>query len=173
MTGNSRILTSQGRSAGLNLTFDATVENLRLRNLPPGVEISGNRITVPANLTPGKYTLQVESENRLRPGDATSLLQTALADVLIFVDQGAPPAATLAAIPGNVTVSAGSFTEQTLVSPDAGVRVSALGLPAGLTLDPETGKLSGTVAQSGTHRLTLFVQNGKRWVKKTVTVKVK
>jgi hypothetical protein len=173
MTGISRIITSQGRSARLNLTFDATVENLRLRNLPSGVEISGNQLTVPASLAPGKYTLQVESENRLRPGDPTSLLQTALADVRIFVDQGPPPAATLAAIPSNLTLTAGSLTEQTLIQPDSGVRVAALGLPAGLTLDPESGKLSGTASRRGTYLLTLFVQNGKRWVKKSVTLKVK
>jgi hypothetical protein len=172
MTGNSRIITSQGRSAGLNLTFDATVEKLGLRNLPLGCTISGNRITVPATLSPGKFTFQVETENRLRPGDRTSLLQTALADVRIFVDQAGPPAATLSAIPNRLNVSRGNFTEQTLISPDAGVRVSAVGLPVGLSLNPETGILSGTPTKPANQNVTLFVQNGKRWVKKQITIQV-
>jgi len=173
MTGSSRIITSAGRAADLNFTFDGPVDQLRGRNLPPGVGLSGNRITVPSTLPAGRYTVQLESENRLRPGDSNSSLQTALADVRIFVDQGPPPAATLAAIPAQVQMSAGNSTAVTLIPADAGVRVSAIGLPAGVTLDPETGVLSGTPGRRGSYRATVFVQNGKRWIKKTITLQVK
>jgi len=64
-----------------------------------------------------------------------------------------------------------------LVSPfidvSSGVRVSAYGLPPGLSLDRITGDLSGTPTARGAYSATVFVQNGKGWIKKTVVLNVR
>jgi hypothetical protein len=64
-----------------------------------------------------------------------------------------------------------------LVSPfidvSSGVWVSAYGLPPGLSLDSLTGYLSGTPTSRGTYSATVFVQNGKGWIKKTVVLNVR
>ena len=64
-----------------------------------------------------------------------------------------------------------------LVSPfidvSSGVRVSAYGLPPGLSLNGLTGYLSGTPTSRGTYSATVFVQNGKGWIKKTIVLNVR
>ena len=55
---------------------------------------------------------------------------------------------------------------------NAGVRVSAFGLPPGLSLDPTTGKLHGTTGGSGSYNATVFIQNGRGWTRKNVTLTV-
>jgi hypothetical protein len=171
LVGRSRVITSPGRAASLNFSFDASPSALRARGLPPGASLTGNTLSVPASLLPGTYIVQLESENYFRPGDPSSPLQTALAHVQIFVDQSGPSKATLSAIPNSLSLKAGS-NNLSLISMDAGVRLSGIGLPPGISLDPETGLLTGVPQRKGNYATTLFVQNGKRWVKKAIVLKV-
>jgi hypothetical protein len=64
-----------------------------------------------------------------------------------------------------------------LVSPfidvSSGIRVSAYGLPPGLSLDRVTGDLSGTPTARGAYSATVFVQNGTGWTKRTIVLNVR
>jgi hypothetical protein len=55
---------------------------------------------------------------------------------------------------------------------NAGVRVAAYGLPPGISLDATTGKLFGTTGGPGSYTATVFIQNGRGWIKKTITLTV-
>lgn len=55
----------------------------------------------------------------------------------------------------------------------SGLRVSAYGLPPGLSLDRVTGDLSGTPTARGAYSATVFVQNGTGWTKRTIVLNVR
>jgi alpha-galactosidase len=50
------------------------------------------------------------------------------------------------------------------------MRFSAEGLPAGLTLDSTTGRITGTLADPGTHRVTLRARNGLGAADRVLTI---
>jgi len=172
MTNSLKIITAQGRTAGLNLQFDAlAVDRIRGLNLPAGVTLADRRLAVDASLAPGIYRVTILSENLERPGQAGSNLQTASGDIRIFVDN-APPAAA-AALPTAVQAVASAPVSVALLPEDAGARVAGYGLPPGVTINPETGVASGTPTESGNFNATVFVQNGKRWLKKKLSFLVR
>jgi hypothetical protein len=174
LTSAGRIITAAGRTKTLSMVFDGVADKIQAMNLPSSCTLVGNQLTALPSLPPGRYTVPIVTENRLRPGDPTSTLQTATADLRIFVDQGPPPASTMAAIPATISMRAGNPSQALALLPaDSGVRVAATGLPAGLTLDPDTGVVTGTPSRAGKYQVTIFVQNGKRWLKKTISLQVK
>jgi hypothetical protein len=173
MTNRLKILSAQGRKASLSLTFDAlSVDKIRPVSLPEGVTLVNNQLSVAPSIAPGVYRATIQSENQERPGDPDSLLQTATGDIRIFID-ATSPAAVAASVPTAVPAVANNPISVQLVPADAGVRISGFGLPPGLSIDSETGILSGTPAQSGKYTATVFVQNGKRWIKKKVSFVVR
>jgi hypothetical protein len=173
MTNRLKILSAQGRKASLSLTFDAlSVDKIRPVSLPEGVTLVNNQLSVAPSIAPGVYRATIQSENQERPGDPDSLLQTATGDIRIFID-ATSPAAVAASVPTAVPAVANNPISVQLVPADAGVRIAGFGLPPGLSIDSETGILSGTPAQSGKYTATVFVQNGKRWIKKKVSFVVR
>ncbi len=65
-----------------------------------------------------------------------------------------------------------SFSYQIASTSELPVTFSAAGLPAGLTLDPATGIISGTVAAAGTYSVTTTVSNGGEQSSATLTLVV-
>jgi hypothetical protein len=173
MTNRLKIMTAQGRGGSLILAFDSlSVDKIRPVSLPEGVTLVNNKLSVAPSVPAGTYRATIQSENQERPGDPASVLQTATGDIRIFVD-ATSPAAVAAAVPTAVPAVANNPISVQLVPADAGVRISGFGLPPGLSIDSETGILSGTPAQSGKYTATVFVQNGKRWIKKKVSIVVR
>ena len=173
MTNRLKIMAAQGRGGSLNLAFDAlSVDKIRPVSLPEGVTLVDNKLTVAPSIPAGTYRATIQSENQERPGDPASVLQTATGDIRIFID-AISPAAVAAAVPTAVPAVANKPISVQLVPADAGVRISGFGLPPGLSIDSEAGTLSGTPAQSGKYTATIFVQNGKRWIKKKVSFVVR
>jgi hypothetical protein len=60
-----------------------------------------------------------------------------------------------------------------VIDVSSGLRVSAYGLPPGLSLDRVTGDLSGTPTARGAYSATVFVQNGTGWTKRTIVLNVR
>jgi hypothetical protein len=55
----------------------------------------------------------------------------------------------------------------------AGVRVNVTGLPPGLVVDRTTSQVTGTPTAKGSFLATIYIQNGKGWGKKKMTLTVR
>jgi hypothetical protein len=60
-----------------------------------------------------------------------------------------------------------------LSAQELGLRISGYGFPPGLSIDSSTGLVTGTPTTAGTYSATIFIQNGKGWIKKTVSLTVR
>jgi hypothetical protein len=54
-----------------------------------------------------------------------------------------------------------------------GLRISGYGFPPGLSIDSSTGLVTGTPTTAGSYSVTIFIQNGKGWIKKAVSLTVR
>jgi hypothetical protein len=54
----------------------------------------------------------------------------------------------------------------------AGVRVNVTGLPTGLVINRTTSQVTGTPTAKGSYPITVYIQNGKGWVKQLMTLTV-
>ena len=146
-------------------------------NLPTGLSLSGNTISGTPTVAGVKYAY-IEAYNSLRPGSTNPADWRSGRATLIFHIAGAKPSGSAlpsspGAIPRNSTIS---LNDNVYLIPggaeNQGVRIAAYGLPPGISVDRTTGKLYGTTGQTGTYTATVFVQNGRGWVEKTVTLTV-
>jgi hypothetical protein len=117
----------------------------------------------------GNYDVRLEARNYYRPGSTLATdLQAGTATLRIYVS-GAKPSTTTSIYGVNdlrVGVSA------TLSAGD-GLRVSGYGLPPGLIFDKDSGLITGTPTTAGTYTATLFIQNGKGWISKKISLTVR
>ncbi|NDB96673.1 MAG: hypothetical protein EBZ78_11050 [Verrucomicrobia bacterium] len=60
-----------------------------------------------------------------------------------------------------------------LAAEQLGLRIAGYGFPPGLSIDSSTGLVTGTPTAAGTYAVTVFIQNGKGWIKKTVPLSVR
>jgi hypothetical protein len=179
-------------SAGLNRYFISTfrINNLptaaTITGLPPGIINQGisfdtNKATAILTIA-GTATqigppspVHIEVSNQEEPGNSSSQTLSAQTDITIHVADQRPTVApvSLGNIPRNSTITLSDNLYLISGGADAsGVRVSAYGLPPGILLDATTGKLYGTTSGAGTYTATVFIQNGKGWTKKTVSLTV-
>jgi hypothetical protein len=85
-------------------------------------------------------------------GSATS------ADAVLTVNNAVVPAPVIASSL-NVTATVGSAFNYTIVASNTPTQFDASGLPAGLSLDPASGIISGTPTMAGTSNVTLSASN--------------
>ena len=171
----NRVLGSAGKYFSLSLNVLNSPYAFVASNLPTGLSLVGNTISgTPASA--GIFTIPVTAYNSYRPG-STSLgdRQPGYGAVVLSVANAKPPTSVAPANPGvlakNVTISL-SDDRKLLDAVANGVMVSALGLPPGISLESTTGKIFGTPSTGGTFQVTVFIQNGKGWVRKGVTLTV-
>ena len=60
-----------------------------------------------------------------------------------------------------------------IAAQELGLRISGYGFPPGLSIDSSTGLVTGTPTSAGTYTATIFIQNGKGWIKKAVSLTVR
>ena len=106
------------------------------------------------------------------PGDSGTL-QTANQTLAILITSSRPASVAYSS-PGNLVVGNPLPPEGSVfIDTSSGANVAAYGLPPGLSIARETGRLTGTPTAPGTYSATVFVQNGRGWIKKTVSLTVR
>ena len=153
------------KASGSPLRFNAT-------GLPPGLVLDGANIKGTPNQA-GNYDVRIEAYNSYRPGSTlTTDLQSGTATLRIFVSASKPPVAVPLSGANNLQVgNAASFSM--LSAQELGLRISGYGFPPGLSINSSTGMVSGTPTTAGTYSVTIFIQNGKGWLKKAVSLTVR
>jgi hypothetical protein len=126
----------------------------------------------------GRFTVPITASNSIRPGSTNPADWRGGSATLIFhIAGGKPTASVLPSAPGTIPRNSTiSLNDNVYLIPggaqNQGVSVAAYGLPPGVSLDATSGKLYGTTGGAGSYSATVFVQNGKGWIKKIVTLTV-
>ena len=173
ITSTNRILLSSGKAASYTLTVSGNPMAMGFSNAPPpGMNINGSVIEgIPT--TGGTYSNIAWAYNYGEPGNPATK-QPATLDLKLHVAASKPSKSTSFSTPNNLVLSnALAPGGAPLVDTSAGMNVAAYGLPPGLSIDPTTGNLSGTPTALGTYTATIFLQNAKGWIKKTVQLTVR
>ena len=182
---NAPIITSRNRCiGGINRTmeYEIKAENQPIPsrfefigNLPPGLTVAGplGQTIKGKPTTPGNYPLVLKAYNERRPGSTDPLdKQAGIADLILVISGSGPAVSTPVASINNMTI--GMIHNKTpFITTDGGMRLFAIGLPTGLTLNEHDGTLSGTNTASGIFNVTLYLMNGSGWTIKKTTLNVK
>ena len=176
ITSTNRLLLAAGKSATYTLTASGNpgvVEFLNPENFPPGMSSNGNILSgIPTQQGPSP-SIQCRAYNYGTPGETNNYQPAAAFTLNLFVATSRPTNLSYSSpdnlVVGNPLPSGGS----PFIDVSSGVRVAAYGLPAGLSLDPTSGKLLGTPTTTGTYNATVFVQNGKGWIQKNFSLTVR
>jgi len=173
ITSANRILLSAGKAASYTLTVSGNPMIMGFSNAPPpGMNINGSVIEgIPT--TGGTYSNIAWAYNYGEPGNPATK-QPASLDLKLHVAASKPSKSTSFSTPNNLVLSnALPPGGAPFADTSAGLNVAAYGLPPGLSIDPTTGNLSGTPTALGTYPATVFLQNAKGWIKKTVQLTVR
>jgi hypothetical protein len=173
ITSANRILLSAGKAASYTLTVSGNPMVMGFSNAPPpGMNINGSVIEgIPT--TGGTYSNIAWAYNYGEPGNPATK-QPATLDLKLHVAASKPSKSTSFSTPNNLVLSNGLASGGApFVDTSAGMNVAAYGLPPGLSIDPTTGNLSGTPTALGTYTATVFLQNAKGWIKRTVQLTVR
>jgi hypothetical protein len=140
--------------------------------LPPGLVLDGANIKGTPTQA-GNYDIRLEAYNSFRPGSTLATdLQSGTSTLRIFVSGSKPTKATPLSGSSNLQVgNAASFSM--LSARELGLRISGYGFPPGLSIDSSTGLVTGTPTTAGAYSVTIFIQNGKGWIKKAVPLTVR
>jgi hypothetical protein len=173
ITSASTRLAGVGKTfAQYTITADGSPSQFTATGLPPGIVLNGANLTGTPTQT-GNYDVRLEAYNSYRPGSTLpSDLQSGTATLRIFVSGSKPPTATPLSGSGNLRVGTGASFSM-LSAQQLGLRISGYGFPPGLSIDSSTGLVTGTPTTAGTYSVTVFIQNGKGWIKKTVPLTVR
>jgi hypothetical protein len=173
------ITSASTRLAGVGKTFtpytitaDGSPSRFTASGLPPGIVLNGANLTGTPTQA-GNYDVRLEAYNSFRPGSTLATdLQSGTSTLRIFVSGSKPTKATPLSGSSNLQVgNAASFSM--LSAQELGLRISGYGFPPGLSIDSSTGLVTGTPTTAGTYSATIFIQNGKGWIKKAVPLTVR
>ena len=179
---NSTILAGVNRAFSAAFTSSNLPTHSEVANLPAGIvnrgiSYNGNQATLTLSGYPTESViarpLTLKVWNYKEPGNSNSEEQQAIFPITLHVS-GSRPQTVSYSSPDNL-VASNSLPPggSPFIDVSSGVRVAAYGLPAGLSLDPTSGKLLGTPTTTGTYNATVFVQNGKGWIQKNVSLTVR
>jgi hypothetical protein len=173
----SRLLGAQGKYLKFNLSAENSPFKYEAANLPSWLSLKSNQGQWVLEGTPtsaGIFSIPVTAYNALRPGSANpSDWNAGYGTLIIHVSASRP---NNLALTGANNLQVGSSASFYLVpggAEGAGVRVNATGLPPGLVVDRTTSQVTGTPTAKGSFVVTIYIQNGKGWVTKTMTLIVR
>jgi hypothetical protein len=170
--GTNRYLLAVGRAvSGITLNASNFPFKYTASNLPAGLQLNGNRIFgVPTVATNSE--VQITAYNSSRPGSTNpDDEQPGFGTLILNVAGARPTAGTPLSGSSNLRVgNAASFSM--LSAQELGLRISGYGFPPGLSINSSTGLVTGTPTAAGSYSVTLFLQNGKGWIKKNATLTV-
>ena len=176
ITSKNRLFLGLGKAATYTLTATgnpSVIEFLNPENFPPGMRVNGNTVSGTPTQNGQSPSVRCRAYNYGIPGDPTSYQPAADFILNLFFATNRPTNPSYSSpddlVVGNPLPSGGS----PFIDVSSGVQISAYGLPVGLSLDPASGKLSGTPTTAGTYDATIFVLNGKGWIKKNVSLTVR
>ena len=172
----NRYLLALGRSIpAVNLQAFNFPFRYTASNLPAGLQLVGANISGTPTAA-GRFEVPVVAYNAFRPGSTNPAdWQTGSGTLIFHVADARPPTSVAPTSPGALSQGAAiALTDNRylLDAASSGVNVAAYGLPPGISLDATTGKIYGTPTSRGTYTATVFIQNGRGWIKKTVTLTV-
>ena len=170
--GTNRYILSVGRAvSGITLNASNFPFRYTVSNLPPGLQLNGNRISGVPTVAINSQ-VQITAYNSYRPGSTNPAdEQPGFGTLVLNVAGARPTAATPLSGSSNLRVgNAASFSM--LSAQELGLRISGYGFPPGLSINSSTGLVTGTPTAAGSYSVTLFLQNGKGWIKKNVTLTV-
>jgi hypothetical protein len=155
-----------------SITADGSPSLFTASGLPPGIVLNGANLTGTPTQA-GNYDVRLEAYNSFRPGSTLATdLQSGTATLRILVSGSKPTKATPLSRSSNLQVGTpASFSM--LSAQQLGLKISGYGFPPGLSIDSSTGLVTGTPTAAGTYSVTVFIQNGKGWIKKTVSLTVR
>jgi len=171
--GTNRYLLAVGRAAsGIILNASNFPFKYTASNLPAGLQLNGDRISgVPTVATNSQ--VQITAYNSYRPGSTNLSDEQPGSGTLILNVAGARPTAATA-LSGSSDLRVGNAASfSMLAAEELGLRISGYGFPPGLSINPSTGLVTGTPTATGTYAVTVFIQNGKGWIKKMVSLTVR
>ena len=171
--GTNRYILSVGRAvSGITLEASNYPFKYTASNLPAGLQLNGNRVSgVPTVATNSQ--VQITAYNSYRPGSTNPDLEQPGYGTLILNVAGAKPTAATALSGSNDLRVGNAASFSMLAAEQLGLRISGYGFPPGLSINPSTGLVTGTPTAAGTYSVTVFIQNGKGWIKKTVSLTVR
>lgn len=170
--GTNRYILSVGRAvSGITLNASNFPFRYTVSNLPAGLQLNGNRISGVPTVAINSQ-VQITAYNSYRPGSTNpSDEQPGYGTLILNVAGARPTAATPLSGSSNLRVgNAASFSM--LSAQELGLRISGHGFPPGLSINSSTGLVTGTPTAAGTYSVTIFLQNGRGWIKKNVTLTV-
>jgi hypothetical protein len=158
--------------AQYTITADGSPSRFTASGLPPGIVLNGANLTGTPTQA-GNYDVRLEAYNSFRPGSTLATdLQSGTSTLRIFVSGSKPTKAT--PLSGSSNLQAGRAASFSMLSAqELGLRISGYGFPPGLSIDSSTGLVTGTPTTAGTYSVTVFIQNGKGWIKKAVSLTVR
>ena len=171
ITSPNRLLLAAGRAASYTLTASGNPAVFEFLDAPPaGMAVRGNILE--GTPTGVGANIRCRVSNFGLPGDSGTL-QTANQTLALFVASSRPASVAYSSpenlVVGNPLPPGGS----PFIDTRSGVNVAAYGLPPGLSVDRTTGNLQGTPTAPGSYSATVFLQNGKGWIKKTISLNVR
>jgi hypothetical protein len=173
ITSANRLLSVVGKMINYELAALGNPSIFEFLDAPPaGLTIQGNRL-VGTPTTDLATNIRCRVSNYGLPGDTNSRYQPASQTLHLFA-ASSRPASFAYSSPGDLQAGVPLPPEGSdFVDTSSGVNVAAYGLPSGLSVERTTGKLTGTPTAPGTYQATVFVQNGRGWIKKTVILTVR
>jgi len=172
-SATNRYIAGMGRAISA-ITLDASNNPFlyTASNLPTGLSLSGNTISgTPA--VDGRFEVPVLAFNSIRPGSTNRTDWRSGEALLIFHIAGTKPT-TATPLSGSSNLQVGNPASFSMLAAEQlGLRIAGYGFPPGLSIDSSTGLVTGTPTAAGTYAVTVFIQNGKSWIKKTVSLAVR